>query len=145
MSYTKNPHIPKIRQEAAQLVKRGWSTRKVARHFGFNQSTVVRWFRKSFTYGYHPIPTLSSKPKAHPRQLSEAQLSAIVAKRLERGRCAEVVHKEIENAGIKVSLSSVKRTLERRGLLKKRSPWKRFHPHVDRPKVESPGDLVEMD
>ena len=44
-----------------------------------------------------------------------------------------------------VSLASVKRTLDRMGLLKKRSPWKRFHPHVDRPKVERPGDLVQID
>ena len=44
-----------------------------------------------------------------------------------------------------VSLSSVKRTLDRRGLTKKRSPWKRFHQSIVRPEVLKPGDLVEVD
>jgi putative transposase len=39
----------------------------------------------------------------------------------------------------------VKRTLDRSELLKKRSPWKRYHPHVDRPYVLSAGDLVQID
>jgi transposase InsO family protein len=56
-----------------------------------------------------------------------------------------VVHQELVNGGATVALSSVKRTLDRMGLTKKRSPWKRFHPHVDRPHVLSPGDLVEID
>jgi putative transposase len=43
------------------------------------------------------------------------------------------------------SLSSVKRTLDRHGLLKKRSKWKRYHPPVDRPYPLKAGDLVEMD
>ena len=49
------------------------------------------------------------------------------------------------NQGIKTSLSSVKRTLDRHGLLKKRSKWKRYHPHVDRPYPLKAGDLVEID
>jgi putative transposase len=56
-----------------------------------------------------------------------------------------VVHQELINQGIKTSLSSVKRTLDRHGLLKKRSKWKRYHPHVDRPYPLKAGDLVEMD
>ena len=56
-----------------------------------------------------------------------------------------MVHQELLNQGIKISLSSVKRTLDRHGLLKKRSPWKRYHPHVDRPYPLKAGDLVEMD
>lgn len=145
MSYTTNPHLPRIRREAAQLVKKGWSTRKVARHFGFNQSTIVRWFRKSKQYGYHPIPTLSSKPKHHPKQLSDELVWKIFHKRLQTKRCAEVVYEELKNDGVNVSLSSVKRTLDRSGLLNKRSPYKRYHPHVDRPRAISPGDLVQMD
>lgn len=145
MAYTQNPHIPRIRREAAQLVKKGWSTRKVARHFGFNQSTIVRWFKKSKVYGYHPIPTLSSRPQHHPQQLSTELVWKIFHQRMKTKRCAEVIHQELKNQGTKVSLSSVKRTLDRTGLLKKRSPWKRFHPHVDRPQALSAGDLVQMD
>lgn len=44
-----------------------------------------------------------------------------------------------------VSLASMKRTLDHTGLLKKRSPYKRFHPHVDRPLPEKPGSLVQID
>jgi transposase InsO family protein len=56
-----------------------------------------------------------------------------------------VVHHILKEEGIETSLSSVKRTLDRSGLLKKRSPWKRFHPHIDRPVPERPGSLVELD
>ena len=39
----------------------------------------------------------------------------------------------------------MKRTLDRGGLLKKRSPWKRYHPPVARPLPERPGALVQLD
>ena len=55
------------------------------------------------------------------------------------------VWQELKNDGVATSLSSVKRTLSRRFLLKKRSPWKRFHPHQDRPTALQPGDLVQLD
>ena len=146
MPYTTNPNMPRIRKEAAQLlIRKGWSTRKVARHFGFNQSTIVRWFKKSIVYGYHPIPTLSSKPKHHPKELSNELVWKIFHQRIKTKRCAEVIHQELLNQGVKTSLSSVKRTLDRSGLLKKRSIYKRFHPHQDRPQALKPGDLVEID
>lgn len=137
--------MPRIRREAAQLAHKGWSTRKIARHFGFNQSTIVRWVEKSKVYGYHAIPTLSSKPKHHPKQLSDELVWKIFHQRLKTKRCAEVVCEELRNSGVNVSLSSVKRTLDRSGLLKKRSPWKRYHAPVERPKALKPGDLVEID
>ena len=138
--------MPKIRREAAQLlVRRKWSTRKVARHFGFNQSTIVRWFKKSQVYGYHDIPTKSSRPHHHPKQLSEEVVQKIVALRLKTKRTSEVVHQHLLNEGIKVSLNSVRRTIDRHGLMKKRSPWKRYHPPVDRPYPLKSGDLVEID
>lgn len=145
MAYTTNPHLPKIRREAAELVRRGWSTRKVARHFGFSQSVIVKWTKKAQRIGYHPIPTLSSTPKHHPKELSDELVWKIFHKRVKTKRCAEVVHQELKNEGVTTSLSSVKRTLDRGGLLKKRSPWKRYHPPVDRPTVTSPGDLVQID
>jgi transposase InsO family protein len=145
MAYTTNPHIPRIRKEAAQLVYRGWSTRKVARHFGFSQSAVVKWFKKSKIYGYHPIPTRSSRPKSHAKQLKKKIVDRIVALRKQHGRTSEVVHQQLKNEGISVSLNSVRRTIDRAGLMKKRSRFKRFHPHVDRPKALKPGDLIQMD
>jgi putative transposase len=95
--------------------------------------------------GIHPIPTLSSKPKHHPKQLSDELVWKIFQQRIKTKRCSEVVHQELINQGVVTSLSSVKRTLDRNGLLKKKSPWKRYHPPVDRPYPVKQGDLVEMD
>ncbi len=145
MPYTTNKHMPRIRREAADLVHHGWSTRKVARHFGFSQSVIVKWVAKSRKYGHVPIPTLSSKPKHHPRQLRDELVWKIFHKRLLIKRSAEVVCQELKNEGTEVSLASVKRTLNRMGLLKKRSPYKRYHPHQERPYALKPGDLVEID
>jgi transposase InsO family protein len=145
MPYTTNKHMPRIRRDAADLVSKGWSTRKVARHFGFSQSVIVKWVAKAKKIGLHPIPTQSSKPHHHPEQLSENLVWKIFQQRIKNRRCAEVVHQELINQGIKTSLSSVKRTLDRHGLLKKRSPWKRYHPHVDRPYPLKAGDLVQID
>ena len=137
--------MPRIRREAVRLVKRGWSARKVGRYLGFHHTAIMDWVEKAKVLGDHPIPTKSSKPKHHPRELTEEVTSKIVEKRLAHNRCAEAVHKELLNDGIKTSLSSVKRTLERRYLIKKRSPWKRYHPHVDRPYPLKAGDLVQID
>ncbi len=137
--------MPRIRQQAADLVRRGWSARKVGRYLGFHHTAVSLWVRKAKKLGYHPIPTKSSRPKHHPKELDEKIIKKIVEKRLEHNRYAEAVHKELQNEGVGVSLSSVKRTLDRQNLIKKRSPWKRYHPHQDRPYPLKSGDLVEID
>lgn len=137
--------MPKLRREAVRLMSRGWSARKVGRHLGFHHTAIMKWIKYARMFGDHPIPTRSSRPRTHPKKISDEIVKRIVMKRLAHGRYAEVLHHELKNEGIRVSLSTVKRTLDRRGLLKKRSPWKRFHPHVDRPQTEKPGDLVQMD
>ena len=137
--------MPRIRRDATQLVYKGWSARKVGRHIGFHHTAVMKGVEKAKKLGYHPIPTKSSKPNSHPKQLGKETVRKIVEKRLQRNRYAEAVHKELQNDGVKVSLSSVKRTLDRQGLIKKRSPWKRYHPHQDRPYPLKSGDLVQVD
>lgn len=145
MTYTQNPHMPKVRQDAADMVRRGYTPTEVGRRFGVGSSTVCKWVKKAKVYGYNPIPTASSKPKHHPNQLSDELIWKIFQTRLVSKRSSEVVHRILEDEGVTVSLSSVKRTLDRTGLLKKRSPWKRYHPHVDRPIAEKPGSLVQID
>lgn len=145
MTYTQNPNIPKVRRDAAHMVHRGYTPTEVGRRYGVGGSTICKWVKKARMQGYHPIPTLSSKPKHHPKQLSHETIDRIVEVRLMHNRCSEVVHETLLREGIRVSLSSVKRTLERNYLIKKRSPWKRFHPHVERPYVLNSGDLVELD
>lgn len=137
--------MPRVRRDAADMVRRGHSKEEVARRYGVGSSTICKWVKKAKVYGYNPIPTLSSKPKHHPDQLSNELVWKIFQQRIKNKRCAEVVHQELINQGIATSLSSVKRTLDRHGLLNKRSPWKRYHPHVDRPYPLKAGNLVEMD
>ena len=137
--------MPKLRRDAVRLMQQGWSARRVGRHLGFHHTAVLKWMKHAKKFGDHPILTKSSRPHTHPKQLPEDIVKKIVEKRLAHHRYAEVVHRELQNDGIVVSLSSVKRTLDRRFLTKKRSPWKRYHPHQDRPKALQPGDLVQMD
>jgi transposase InsO family protein len=137
--------MPKVRRDAAEMVRRGCSKEEVGRRFGVGSSTICKWVKKAQKIGINLIPTLSSRPKHHPKQLSDELVWKIFQTRIKNGRCAEVVHQELLNQGIRISLSSVKRTLDRHGLLKKRSPWKRYHPHVDRPYPLKAGDLVQID
>lgn len=145
MSYTTNKKMPAIRRNAARLVFKGWSARKVGRYYGYHHTAVMKWVKEAMIIGDVPIPTRSSKPHSHPKELSSNVVKKIIKKRKAHGRYADALYQELKNEGIQVSLSSVKRTLDRNYLLKKRSPWKRFHPHQDRPIPLKPGDLVETD
>jgi transposase InsO family protein len=145
MAYSINPYLPKVRQKAVNLVYQGWSVRQTARYMGVQPGTVSKWLKKDKWYGRIPIATLSSRPHHSPQALPEEIVKAIVEQRKKRNRCAEVIHRELLNQGLSVSLSSVKRTLERQGLIRKRSPWKRWHFTLPRPEVEKPGDLIQID
>lgn len=146
MAYTTNPHLPKVRRDAVNLVKyRHWSMRKVALRFGVQPSTISRWCRHPLGTGWHEIPTRKSTPRSNPQALPKEIVSAIIKKRMGHRRCGQVVHQELLRDGVKVSLSSVQRTLERCHLLKKRSPWKRPHDFTERPEAAFAGALVQLD
>lgn len=148
MSYISNPNLENVRMQAVRLVKQGWTTRQAARHFGYSHSSVVRWVQRVSEDGLplsRGIPTRSSRPKSHPRALAPEIVRAIVDERLKRNRCAEVVHEDLKEQGIRVSLSSVKRTLARHELLKRKSKWARVRESLHRPEVVAPGSLVQMD
>ena len=142
--YTTNEKMPRIRRDAVAFAEKN-GVRTAARYFGFSPGAIVLWKKKALRYGFHSIPTASSKPKAHPKQLSPELVWKIFHTRLKSKRSSEVIHRILKDEGVSVSLSSVKRTLDRMGLLKKRSPYKRFHPHVDRPRPERAGSLVQID
>ena len=146
MAYTTNPHLPRLRLEAARLVlNEGWSSREVARHTGFHQSSIVRWanYLKLHHVG-HAIPTKSSRPHAHPHQLPKEMVERILLYRQKHRRCAEVLQYLLKKDGFEVSLSSVKRTLKRAGVIQ-HSKWKKWHHYEPRPMPEKPGVLVEID
>jgi transposase InsO family protein len=143
--YTNNPNMPRVRRDAADMVRRGNGVRTTARRYGVSPSTISKWVKKAKKIGYHPIPTKSSRPHHHPKELNDDVVKRIVEIRLKTKRTSEVVHKHLLNENIKVSLNSVRRTIDRHGLMKKRSPWKRYHPHVDRPHLEKPGSLIQID
>lgn len=144
--YTLNPYLPKLRAKAVEMARQGQSIRQVARYFGVYPSTVSRWNKKAPVGGCYSIPTKSSRPKHHPRELREEIIERIIALRKETNRrCSEVIHQYLVNENIRVSLSSVKRTLKRGNLLRRRSPWKKYHKYKERPFAANPGDLVQLD
>lgn len=143
--YTNDPRQPKVRRDAVLFANKH-GVRVAARRYGVHPGTITKWRQQAKVVGLHPIPTISSRPERHPNQLSDDIIRRIVDIRLEHNRSAEVVHRRLKDEqGIVVSLSSVKRTLDRHGLLRKRSPWKRYHPPSVRPEAKTPGSLVQMD
>lgn len=144
MAYSNNPQLPHVRMEAVRLVRAGWSTVKVARHFGYSQSAIVKWVRRAPEDGRKIIPTLSSRPHHHPQELASDSVERILKLRSERHQCAEILQHRLSQEGITVSLSSVKRTLKRWST-SRYSPWKTWHQYPPRPLPEKPGILIEID
>lgn len=130
---------------AAELVIRdGWSTRQVAQYTGYNQSSIVRWVEAARNTNLLVIPTKSSRPQHHPRELSSEIVKKVLEYRRERNQCAEILHHRLCIEGVSVSLSSVKRILKRFGY-SRYSRWKKWHQYPERPLAEKPGILVEID
>jgi transposase InsO family protein len=143
--YTTNPQMPRLRAKAVNMVLSGRSVSSVARYFGYSKSAVSKWVKKSPAGGVNYIPTISSRPHHHPRELSEDIVAKIIECKKKYNRCSDVIHQYLLNDGIKVSLNSVKRKVDQAGLTRKRSPWKRLHLSGVRPEALKPGDLVMVD
>lgn len=145
MPYTTNPHMPRIRREACRLVRKGWSARKVGRHLGYHHTAITKWMKKSLIFGDAFIPTKSSEPKNFRKPTARDIEDRIIRMRKDTKRCSLVIYRELRRQGITVGKNTVHRILDRAKLLKKKSPWKRYHPHTDRPQALKSGDLVQMD
>lgn len=133
--------------QAVELVRGGWSVREVARHLGYAHNTVLNWLKRRPEYGWHgklEIPTRSSRPQHHPKELSKDIIDKILDLRAEKNQCAEIIHWRLTQEGIFISISSVKRTFKRLGI-SKYSKWKKWHQYPPRPLPERPGMLVEVD
>ena len=138
--------MPKLRAKAVEMVRSGRSIRQVSRYFGYSVGAIHNWCKKAPMPGVFEIPTESSRPKHHPNEISiELIQKALELRKQTGGRCAEVIHKHMNLEGISISLSTVKRILDRAGVTKKRNIWKRKHMPVKRPKALKQGDLVQID
>jgi transposase InsO family protein len=142
--YTKDKHMERVRRDVGNYaIKHG--IRAASRHFRYSPSAIHRWVKVLYVLGNNPIQNKSSRPKNSPSRVSKEIRDKIIDERIKSKRCSEIVHRKINEEGNKVSLSTVKRVLNNANLINKRSPWKRYHPPIKRPKVEKVGDLVEID
>ena len=137
--------MPRVRRDAARLFRKGWSARKIGRHLGYHHTAVMKWVQRAKLVGDVPIPTQSSKPKQVRQPTAKGVVDRIVKLRIETKRCAEAIYEQLKREGARIAKCTVHRILSRKNLLNKRSPWKRFHHHVDRPQALRPGDLGQMD
>ena len=171
MSYCTGKHIEKSRGLAMKmLIIEKKSVGVVADRFGVNRTTIWRWRQKWLMQNSHielknpvrrkylgvsaykyelcrwNIPSLSAAPK-NPHTLSEDLVQLVLDIRRQLKRCAEVVWYHINRVlCIRISLSSVRRILERYGKIKKpRYHRNRRYKGIPRPRVLVPGDLVEID
>jgi transposase InsO family protein len=100
--------------------------------------------KRASSDGRKLIETRSSKPHHHPKEISHELESLIIAYRHDFKRDAVFIHHLLRESGVAVSLSTVKRTLQRNRLTYP-SRMKIWHQYPPRPKPEKPGSLVEID
>jgi transposase len=62
--------MPKIRRDAVLFANKH-GVRVAARHYGVSPGTVSKWCAEAKKIGFHPILTKTSRPKRHPKQLSD--------------------------------------------------------------------------
>ena len=171
MSYCTGKNIEIARGKAVKmLVVEKKPVGLIADRFGVHRSTVWRWHQKwkninshiQFTnavrrqylgvspYKYEickwKIESESSSPK-HPHTLAEDLVQLVLDVRDQMKRCAEVVWHYINKIlCISISLSSVRRILKRHHrMAKPKYHRNREHKGIPRPKILSPGDLIEID
>lgn len=146
MAYDTNPRLPRLRAKAVDMVREGKTVTEVAKYFGFTKSAVSKWVKKCPANGTWAIPTASSAPKHHPWRIDKTIRNRICQLRVElKGRCAQVIQSHLADEGVRVSVRTIQRELERSHLLKKYSPWKKRHISTQHPKALKPGDLVQLD
>jgi putative transposase len=154
MSYCKTKEREKARYNAVkEVLREGRKPAEVARRFGVCRSTIKRWVERflalqetqEISWEMRSIPTQSSRPVHSPKHISLDLELMIIETRLATNRCAEVIHQELANQEIVVSLSTVRRVIKRSGLVREKSKWARYRKFSRRPIVEQPGDLVEVD
>lgn len=170
MSYSNNPNLPRARALGLKLLlNEGLPLQVVANKCGVHRSTIYRWRHKWLEVNKHQqlenfnrpsrepgakfrlascswnIPTLSSRPHISPNAVSDNIVKLVLKLREMLRRCAEVVWWHlVQDNGVSISLSSVRRILKRHGYINGRRPRVRRDNPI-RPLVTKPGELVQTD
>lgn len=166
MAYYRGKDIEKSRGNAMkEVILEKRSIAEVARRYGKNRSTIYRWKKKwvdqqtvllenagrpsrplGKVFRWHDIkwniPTMSSTPKTHPNALSHDIIVAIMRVRRQKYECAEIIQYKLRKEGIIVSLSSIKRTIKKQELWRKK---RKYRWNEKRPLPTAPGELVQTD
>lgn len=145
MSYTSNPYAPKARKLATNLVKTGHSKAAVARMYGVHRSTIGKWMKRASKHSREKIYTRSSRPHHHPRTLPQETVDRVIVLRQATKRCAQALYVELRHQEISISLSSVKRILQRHHLTRRKKVNIRRDTRFRRPQADKPGALVQVD
>ena len=148
MAYSTNPNLPRARALGLKLlIKEGLPLNVVANKCGVHRSTIYRWKYKWLRLNEHQqlenfnrptrssgknsfrlescswnIPTNSSKPHISPKAIAGNIVELVLKLREMLKRCAEVVWFHlVQDNGVSISLSSVRRILKRHGYIKEGS------------------------
>src|SRR3990167_5826699 len=170
MAYSNNPNLPRARALGLKLlIEQGLPVQIVANKCGIHRSTVYRWKKRWLKLNTNVqlenfnrparepgskfrfaglrwiIPTCSSRPKNSPNAVPEPVVALVLKLRQMLKRCAEVVWFHlVQDNGVSISLSSVRRILKRHHYINGRK--KRVRPdNPERPLVTRPGELVQTD
>ena len=99
-----------------ELLRRGWSHRRIARELGVHRETVARYAGRQ---GSKPaISTAGSGPPLCGRKSQCESLAALIHSKLEQGLSAQRIFQDLRaDAGFTGSYSSVKRFVRRLGMM----------------------------
>ena len=172
MAYCIDKSIEKQRGNAVkEVILEQRSVAQVARRYGRSRSTIYRWIKKWKEINNFPdfknygrpnkssgkifryaslkwdIQTISSAPRVHPNALEESLILRVIETKLELKRSNFVVWLTLQNEGVSVSFSSVRRIVRRYKLQRVRLYGKKYWAknNPKRPPAKAPGDLVEVD
>lgn len=138
----------RVRMHAVKLIReKGWSQSKVARHFGYNQSTVQRWYQRWFKKGKLGYFNQSTRPKTlHPKTIPWEQQLLVRKLRKETGLCHQRLSILLaQDYGIKLGHITIYRIIKRAGLIKSKKRYQRKHHQIKYVYPTEAGQLVQLD
>jgi transposase InsO family protein len=171
MAYSINPHLPRARAIALQLlIREGLPLQVVANRCGVHRSTIWRWKQKRLKLNEYQqlqnlnrptrtagtqfrllscrwlVPTVSAKPHHSPSAVSNQIVERVMELRQILKRCAEVIWYHLTHEDqITISLSSVRRILRRHHAFDGARKHRVRPDNPQRPLVTQPGELVQTD